>query len=536
MSEVPLGPGSRLGRYEIIEALGAGAMGKVYLARDVSLARRVAIKVLGDVHLHRDDLRARFAREARAVAAISHPNVVQIFDISEDDGRPYFVMEYLKGTDADAMLKRRGRLGMSEAVAIGLSSALGLSEAAATGVVHRDVKPANLFLTDRGVVKVTDFGLATGFELGANLTGDGVTLGTPDYMPPEQGQGLPVDTRADIYALGATLFHLLTGHPPFRGIEERVGYAEVVVRQIREPTPRLEEEVPGIDADLAELVFRMLAKHPAERPTYEEVIAQLREVALRINAHVPQLSASGSVAALTVSGATTRGGGLAADAGNQPAPAQASVTLRRPTLLPGWAVGLSAASLVLFLGAAALYLYVYALPPLQPPEQPPQSGAGRGSGSGSSPGARPGTGWRERLQKLTPSDSVLLISTVTGPIAVSKLPVSPAQVRAAAPRGAVDLGKMRQLDGVAASGLSLQTARLVTAKLGGRLPTRVEWVLIEASRKVRILPDACEWVDDGPTAKARCFKGQREVLRDPRRPYKNSLFRVVRMLEAGPPG
>jgi serine/threonine protein kinase len=510
-----LAPGSRLGRYEIIEALGAGAMGQVYLARDISLNRRVAIKTLGHVHLNRADLRKRFAREARAVAQISHPNVVQIFDISEDQERPYFVMEYLKGTDVDQLLRKRGRLTMSETVAIGLSTALGLSEAAAAGVVHRDVKPANLFLTDRGVVKVTDFGLAKGFALGANLTGDGITLGTPDYMPPEQGQGLPVDTRADIYALGATLFHLLAGHAPYRGADEKVGYAEVVVRHIKQPIPRLEDEVPDIDPDLARLVGRMMSKDPAERPTYEEIVAQLRHVALSINARVPSLSGSGSASfPPSTSGERHDPTGPTVHEGSAPSG-------DRPRgRLPVWLIGSSVASLVIFLGAAALYLYIYLLPP-PPAPKAPDPGTGTATGRAS----------MAELQKMVPPGSVLLRSSVTGPIAVSRLPVSLQQVRQVAPQLAA---KVKVLHGQAAGGLSLDDARIITHKLGGRLPTHVEWALIEASRKAEIYADDCEWVDDGPTEDTRCFKGHHEVvLSDPRARRAGAVFRVVKLLEVG---
>jgi serine/threonine protein kinase len=509
-----LATGSRLGRYEIIEALGAGAMGQVYLARDVSLNRRVAIKTLGHVHLNRPDLRQRFAREARAVASISHPNVVQIFDISEDLERPYFVMEYLKGTDVDVLLRKRGRLSVSEVVAIGLSSSLGLAEAASAGVVHRDVKPANLFLTDRGVVKVTDFGLAKGFALGANLTGDGITLGTPDYMPPEQGQGLPVDTRADIYALGATLFHLLAGHPPFRGGDEKVGYAEVVVRHIKQPIPRLADEVPDIDLDLARLVGQMLAKDPAQRPTYEELIAQLRHVALSINARVPSLSGSGS-ASFPPAASAERHDPTGPTVHEAPTVSEDTPRKRR---LPVWLIGSSVASLVIFLGAAALYVYVYLLPP--PPAPNP---------------ADPGTGTSRastaELEKLVPPGSILLRSTVTGPIAVAKLPVSPEQVRQVAPELA---SKVKVLHGQVAGGLSLDDARIVTHKLGGRLPTHVEWALLEASRKVQVYADDCEWVDDGPTEDTRCFKSHHEVLlSDPRAHRSGAIFRLVKLLEVG---
>src|SRR5215831_4829508 len=189
-------PGVKVGSYRIEEQLGVGAMGEVYRAVDEALGRRVALKILAEAHRDSSELHERFLREARAVAAVEHPNVVNIFAVGEWDRRPYFAMEYLPGPDLGAVVRRRGPLVDAETAAALLHAARGLREAAARGVIHRDVKPSNLVLTSRGEVKVTDFGLAKATDIGPGLTQSGIVVGTPDYIAPEQARGEPVGAPA----------------------------------------------------------------------------------------------------------------------------------------------------------------------------------------------------------------------------------------------------------------------------------------------------------------------------------------------------
>ena len=217
-----LQPGSRLGPYEIVEPIGAGGMGEVYRARDPRLGRNVAIKVLSDVARHNPDLPRRFEQEARAVAALSHPNVLAIFDVGVSGGPPYLVTELLAGETLRALLAR-GPLGAQRALDLALQIAAGLGAAHARGIVHRDLKPDNIFVTEDGHAKILDFGLArrVGTEdeewMTRSQTLPGTVVGTLGYMSPEQVRGREADHRADIFAYGAILFEMLTGRRAFDG-------------------------------------------------------------------------------------------------------------------------------------------------------------------------------------------------------------------------------------------------------------------------------------------------------------------------------
>ena len=216
----------RLGRYEIVREIGRGAMGVVYLARDPLIGRQVALKTFRLSYATDDDelarLRSRFLREAQSAGILSqHPGIVTIHDVAPGgDGAPAFIaMEYVEGTDLKELIKRQGRLDPAAVADIVRGIASALDYAHAKGVVHRDVKPANVILTtDRGI-RITDFGIARleAFDAGANLTLDGQMLGTPNYMSPEQVQGQEVDHRADIFSLGVICYELLTGKKPFAG-------------------------------------------------------------------------------------------------------------------------------------------------------------------------------------------------------------------------------------------------------------------------------------------------------------------------------
>ena len=206
----------RLGPYEIAGIVGSGGMGIVLKGHDRSLDRFVAIKVLKPHLATSGAARKRFLREARAAAGIVHDNVIAIHGVGEADGLPYLVMPYCRGTTLAKRLRDRGPLDLRESLRIGMQTARGLAAAHAQGLVHRDVKPANILLDD-GVERVllTDFGLARAAD-DASLTVTGLLAGTPHYMSPEQALGLPIDARSDLFALGAVLFTIATGKPPFR--------------------------------------------------------------------------------------------------------------------------------------------------------------------------------------------------------------------------------------------------------------------------------------------------------------------------------
>src|SRR5882724_9866188 len=256
-------------------------MGEVFRGIDTGLNRRVAIKLLSDKHRDSPELRQRFVREGRAVAAISHPNVVQVFATGSFDDRPYIAMELLDGADLGSIVERSGRLDSLAAAHAVLDGAQGLAAAARAGLIHRDVKPSNLVRLSDGRVKVTDFGLAKPVDPGSEpaLTAMGVVVGTPDYIAPEQARGEAIDERVDIYALGGTLYFLLTGIPPFRtGKPAEDKYLKVVARHLRQPPPDARTINPAADADLSDLARALMAKKPAERPDYPQLIARLEKI------------------------------------------------------------------------------------------------------------------------------------------------------------------------------------------------------------------------------------------------------------------
>ena len=275
--------GTRLGPYEVMDLLGAGGMGEVYRARDTRLGRDVAIKVLPEHVAHDREALARFGREARAVAALSHPHIASLFDIGETDGTHYLVLELLEGETLAARL-RRGAPPEAEALEIGAQIAEALSAAHGHGVVHRDVKPANVMLTRSGV-KLLDFGLARlqhrpgpSGETAPVTTGlgAGTVAGTLPYMAPEQLEGRQVDARTDIWALGCLLFEMVAGRRAF----EANSQAGLIAAIERDDAPQLTRQRPAASAALDRLVRRCLQKDPADRwQSAADVALRLREIA-----------------------------------------------------------------------------------------------------------------------------------------------------------------------------------------------------------------------------------------------------------------
>lgn len=270
----------RLGPYEIAGIVGSGGMGIVLKGHDRTLDRFVAIKLLAPHLATSGAARQRFLREAKAAAAVVHDNVIAIHGVDEFAGLPYLVMPYCRGTTLEKRLRDAGPMGLREILRIGLQTARGLAAAHAQGLVHRDVKPANILLDD-GVERVllTDFGLARAAD-DASLTVTGLLAGTPHYMSPEQALGKPVDARSDLFALGAVLFTMATGKPPFRAES-----SHAVLRQVTDIEPTdVRVANPDLPAWFAGLTRRLLAKDPAARfPTASEVAAILEGCLAHVN-------------------------------------------------------------------------------------------------------------------------------------------------------------------------------------------------------------------------------------------------------------
>ena len=262
---MPLAIGMRLGRFEVVGPLGSGGMGEVYRARDHELGRDVAIKVLPDA-VATDPIRlARFEREARAAAALAHPNVLVVYDVSTAGAIPFVVFERLHGQTLRTLLGRP--MGVAKALDYGTQVAEGLAAAHDKGIVHRDIKPENLFVTTEGRVKILDFGIAvqggdaSSSQPDVTLTAPGAAIGTAGYMAPEQARGEPVDARADVFALGAVLYEMLAGRRAFPGA---TGIDRVSAILTEEP-PRLEAVVSGVPAGVAQVVERCLKKPREQR-------------------------------------------------------------------------------------------------------------------------------------------------------------------------------------------------------------------------------------------------------------------------------
>ena len=244
------------GRYRLHERLGVGGMSEVWAAEDLELGRRVALKFLG----HEADP-ARFDREARAVAALAHPNICQLYDYGEEDGRPFMVLEYLGGGTLEARLAAGEPLSDNDTERIASEVAEGLAHAHARGLVHRDLKPANVLFDEEGRAKIADFGIA---RLGGagTLTEAGTLLGTAAYISPEQAQGLPATPASDVYSFGVILYRLLTGRLPF----EAEGALELARMHVNEQPPPVLEVRPDAPPALAALADAALAKDSDARP------------------------------------------------------------------------------------------------------------------------------------------------------------------------------------------------------------------------------------------------------------------------------
>jgi eukaryotic-like serine/threonine-protein kinase len=266
----------RLGGYRILQVLGIGGMGVVFCAEDLKLKRQVAIKVMKPSIASNRSAKDRFIREAQSTAGIEHDNIVQIYQVGEENGVPFIAMPFLKGESLKTRLERKGRLPQVEVVKIGIQVASGLAAAHAHNLIHRDIKPDNLWVDEKtGRVKILDFGLVRASTEDAGLTQSGAVMGTPRYMAPEQALGEVVDERCDLFSLGSVLYHLVGGRLPFEG-NNLTAMLMAVVNQ----TPKqLETIADGIDSDLIRLIEKLMSKNRILRPANaSEVIKELNVI------------------------------------------------------------------------------------------------------------------------------------------------------------------------------------------------------------------------------------------------------------------
>jgi eukaryotic-like serine/threonine-protein kinase len=262
------------GRYRLESRIASGGMSTVYRARDQTLERTVAIKLMAREIATDSDQLERFRREARAVAPISHPHIVTVIDAGEDEGRPYIVFEYVEGETLKARIRRTGGLPVSEAVAYAIEVARALGAAHARHVVHRDVKPQNVLIDEEGSAKVTDFGIARTLDE-EGLTVDGRVLGTTDYVSPEQALGHAVTGQSDLYSLGIVLWEMLTGEVPYRGDNQ----VAVAMKHVRDTLPDVQQRRPEVSASLASVIDRATAKDLGRRyATAEDLVSDLEDV------------------------------------------------------------------------------------------------------------------------------------------------------------------------------------------------------------------------------------------------------------------
>jgi len=253
--------GSIIGGFQLEKELGRGGMGVVYKAHELSLNRMVALKILSERLSGDDEFIKRFKREAKVVAALSHPHIVNILSYGEEQGLYYFAMEYVKGTDLGQILKERKSIPLEEALPIAMQIADALEEAATKGVVHRDLKPSNIMIDSVGRIKITDYGIACFQDTDAKLTQTGLYMGTPEYSSPEQASGAKLDIRSDIYSLGALLYKMVSGEPPVTGESPLA----VVAKIITEPSRPIATVNPSLPKPVCELIDKMTAKDINQR-------------------------------------------------------------------------------------------------------------------------------------------------------------------------------------------------------------------------------------------------------------------------------
>jgi serine/threonine-protein kinase len=317
--------GTTLGDFQVNRLLGRGGMGEVYLAIQLSLNRSVALKVLHPHFLSKPAYLSRFEAEATAVAKLNHPNIVHVYTLGHVDQIRFIAMEYVEGTNLREYIIKKGALELPLALSVMRQAGQAIGVAGEVGLIHRDIKPENLLITRKGRVKVADFGLCR--DMGSDrfhVTQPGITMGTPLYMSPEQAQGRALDHRSDLYSLGVTFYHMLTGAPPFRA-ESAIALA---MKHVNDPpvSPRVHR--PEIPIELERLVLKLMAKNPADRfQSAAEMLAELAKIRSTL-----QTTPNGIVGAETAA-ALARGDDFAVTPAFDSAP-QAATLSRLPAVSP----------------------------------------------------------------------------------------------------------------------------------------------------------------------------------------------------------
>ena len=264
-------------RYQIIKTIGEGGMANVYLALDTILNREVAVKILrGDLADDEKFVR-RFQREALSASKLNHPNIVEMYDVGEDDGKYYIVMEYINGKTLKNLIKKRGGLTLHEVIDIMTQLTSAIMCAHDSYIIHRDIKPQNVLILDDGRVKITDFGIAMALN-NHELTQTNSVMGSVHYLPPEQATGVGSTTKSDIYSLGILMYELLIGKVPFKGDNA----VEIAIKQMKEPIPSVKEQKPEIPQSLENIILKACEKKPKNRyesakDMYEDIINSLNE-------------------------------------------------------------------------------------------------------------------------------------------------------------------------------------------------------------------------------------------------------------------
>ncbi len=271
-------------RYEIIRILGEGGMANVYLAQDTILNRKVAVKVLRGDLANDEKFVRRFQREALSASSLSHPNIVEMYDVGEDDGNFYIVMEYIEGKNLKQLIKRRTKLSLPEVIDIMKQLTDGIACAHDSFIIHRDIKPQNMLILDNGLVKITDFGIAVALN-STQLTQTNSVMGSVHYLPPEQAAGKGATFKSDIYSLGILMYELITGKLPFKG-ENAV---EIALKQIKEPIPSIREFDETIPQSVENIILRACAKNPKNRyDTVRDMYYDLCKCLDKENENVPK--------------------------------------------------------------------------------------------------------------------------------------------------------------------------------------------------------------------------------------------------------